>query len=829
MSSRHPTARVLLAAALLVAPAARAQDDVTPPVMLATTDAVYPASEVASRRDVRVVLAVTVDALGHVTDVSVKESGGQAFDEAAIAAVKLWTFVPGRRGDRPIATRIAVPFHFAPKEPRAPSPAEAGPRTPARPPRPQAPVPVENVQVEGAREPSRGPSDIRLDGPTLRAAPHATASDLLSTAPGVYVAHPEGEAIAQRIYLRGFDAVHGQDVQLKVSGIPLNQGSHIHGQGYADLSIVIPEAVRGLRVVEGVHDPHQGDFAVAGSADFELGVEERGTLLSYKLGSFGTQRAVALWAPAGAATETFGGATFRATDGYGDGTRGAISGGALGQYRVELGKDTSLLLHLGATAARAGVAGVLRRDDVTSGRIGFYDAYPDPTARAQSAGASRIQLGATLERREEGGKRSQAGLWISATSYRSRLNFTGYTQRSQVQPTWVGRGDLIEQSNDDLGLGGHASYRTPRAKPFGWLTTQLEVGTEVQTHAIGQSQSLLKAPQNEIWDQRVDASVRTMDVGFFADALLAGSRWVRLRGGLRADLLFFDVDDRLGNFIPAFSAKTHLPGFRRTAAGVAWGPRATLEGHPLSWLTLTASYGEGFRSPQARQLEEGERAPFAKVRSYEAGITLHDEERLEVSAIAYQTNLSYDLAFDAEEGRLERVGPTTRRGLVGYLRGRPAKGFLTSMSATYVHATLDSPPVPTPDNPAPAYLPDQSLPYVPPLVVRGDMAAERALFALHGKPVVGRVGSGTTFLSPRPLPFGASSAAVFLLDAQASIRRDFLELGLESTNLLAARYADVEYAFVSNWRTSAVPSLLPARHLAAGPPRQVLFTLTLHL
>ena len=55
-------------------------------------------------------------------------------------------------------------------------------------------------------------------------------------------------------------------------------------------------------------------------------------------------------------------------------------------------------------------------------------------------------------------------------------------------------------------------------------------------------------------------------------------------------------------------------------------------GFPTSWLRLTASYGEGYRSPQALQLEEGEQAPFAKVRSYEAGATLREGDRFSLSA-----------------------------------------------------------------------------------------------------------------------------------------------------------------------------------------------------
>ena len=67
------------------------------------------------------------------------------------------------------------------------------------------------------------------------------------------------------------------------------------------------------------------------------------------------------------------------------------------------------------------------------------------------------------------------------------------------------------------------------------------------------------------------------------------------------------------------------------------------------------------------------------------------------------------------------------------------------------------------------------------------------------------------------------------VDAQVGVRRDFLEVGIESMNLLGARYAETEYAFVSNWRSAQVPSYLPARHITAGPPRQVMLTMTVHL
>src|SRR5213075_89820 len=119
--------------------------------------------------------------------------------------------------------------------------------------------------------------------------------------------------------------------------------------------------------------------------------------------------------------------------------------------------------------------------------------------------------------------------------YRSRENFTGYMQRSRQNPEWVGRGDLIEQANTDLGLGAAASHRTPTRTLTDHLTGTAELGLTFRTDAIDQTQNLLQAPSNQTWDRRVDASIRGSDLGVFADASLDYRTWLTLRAGVRAD------------------------------------------------------------------------------------------------------------------------------------------------------------------------------------------------------------------------------------------------------------------------------------------------------
>jgi iron complex outermembrane recepter protein len=113
-------------------------------------------------------------------------------------------------------------------------------------------------------------------------------------------------------------------------------------------------------------------------------------------------------------------------------------------------------------------------------------------------------------------------------------------------------------------------------------------------------------------------------------------------------------------------------------------------------------------------------------------------------------------------------------------------------------------------------------------VLRLDAGVSHRLASFGGGELRGRLGAGFSYLSPRPLPFGQSADPVALLDASAALGWRWLELGFEGYNLTARRYAQNEYSFVSDWGTRPVPSLVPARHIAAGPPLTALGTIAVH-
>jgi TonB family protein len=777
---------------------------------------------------------------GSVSDVQVEHTAGEEFDQAAVAAVEHWTFEPARRAGQPIASRVGVAVHFELPELAVVDVAavtEAADMVPhEHEPAPQHSKegePLEfaaKAQVRARlRHEERSASDFRLDRAALAGTPHRDAAELLNRAPGMVVTRIEGDAVGHRLMLRGFDADHGQDVELSVDSVPVNQPSHVHGQGYADLGFLIPETVKGLRVIEGVYDPAQGDFAVAGSAEFELGVEQRGVQLSSSYGSFHTFRELALWAPEGASDDTFGAVTFRKTRGFGQ-NRAATSGAAIAQGTLGVGK-LKLTLHGSLYASRADTANVLRRDDIASGKVDFYDVYPLATTEAQSGWATRGQLSARLRHVGEAGANSELTLFYVRNDFRLAANYTGFTQISELNPEWTGRGDLIEQLNTTRTIGVRARHRTRSFEPKPGYKGSLEVGLSARADDISQAQNLLQAPANTTWDKRIDADIFALDLGGFLDLDLTLSRYVGLRGGVRFDYLDYRVDDRLSKAAAAERPAGHIPGDRRTAAGVVAGPRVVLDVKPMERLVLSVAYGEGYRSPQALLLHEGESAPFTKVRSGDLGVRyrVFAGDELSLRATGYLTHVAQDILFDAVEGAAEPYGPTTRLGTVLSAESRLFSWLLLSLSATYVHATLDEPPRESPEDPRPPFEKGQLLPYVPPWVLRGDLSGRRSLYEVRGAPLEGHAGVGYTFWSRRPLPFSQFSPAVSLLDASVGVSYRVLDLEASVTNLLDARFAALELSYASNFDPDAVPSRLPARHIMAGAPRTWLVTLGVRL
>jgi outer membrane cobalamin receptor len=89
--------------------------------------------------------------------------------------------------------------------------------------------------------------------------------ELLERVPGLIVTQHSGEGKANQYFARGFNLDHGTDLRIIVDGMLVNQRSHGHGQGWADMNFIIPELAGSLQYQKGPYYVDQGDFSSAGA------------------------------------------------------------------------------------------------------------------------------------------------------------------------------------------------------------------------------------------------------------------------------------------------------------------------------------------------------------------------------------------------------------------------------------------------------------------------------------------------------------------------------------------------------------------------------------
>jgi iron complex outermembrane receptor protein len=695
-------------------------------------------------------------------------------------------------------------------------------------PAPEPPSPPAEVVVQGrAPTPVRGASDLVIPVGKLGNVPRKNATELLELAPGVYLTSEGGEGHAERIYLRGFDAREGQDLELTVDGVPINESGNLHGSGFADPHFLIPELVQSLRVLEGPFDPRQGNFAVAGSARYELGLGRRGITATYGRGSFGAERALVTFGPPGESVHTFAGADLFRTSGFGK-NRSARQGRAMAQYEGRLGSSGTFRFGGAAYATEFRSAGLVRAEDVARGHIERDGTY-DPR---QGGSGSRFQLMADVETRA-GSFVLYQQLFAIRRTLGLRENFTGFlldTQRA-IQSPHGQRGDLIDLTLEEATFGGRGFARTG-TKVRG-LAQDLEVGYFARGDATEATRQRIGAASGHPYLTEVSLESALGDFGIYGDVALRPVRGVTLRGGARADLFTYDVLDRCAardvslpnpddpprdeSCLDQERGGEHRePNQRSATAATNVMPRASLSFGPFAHFTATLGWGKGVRSVDPSYVSDGIATPFAEIEAAEGGVVFAKSfDALSVTArsVFFHTHVDRDLAFSETEGRAVLGGGTSRTGWTG--AARIAAGPLDeNASVTLVRSTFD----------------DTGLlvPYAPAVVVRSDSAIDTELpFDVAGARPSGSLAVGLGYVGERALPYGQETASIFLVDASAGVSYRAWELDLEVTNVLDARHRTAEYFYVSDFETSGAPTLVPARHYAAGPPRAVMLSLSM--
>ena len=510
---------------------------------------------------------------------------------------------------------------------------------------------------------------------------------LYETVPGLVVTVHSGESKANQYELRGFDLDHGTDFASIMDGMPVNQGTNLHGQGYSDQSYLMPQIVAGLDYTKGPYYAANGDFSAVGSAHVHL-VDVLPNQVSVSAGTLGDDEIFVggthvidgqnrIWAAA--AYDHLDGPWDPPSDYNKENVTARFShGDDAGGFAL-----TGMYNHSG---------GRLETDQplraIQQGLIGRFGTL-DPTDRGRTR---RYSLSGRYWTGAEHWKFSAS---LYAVHSRETLinDFTHFLD----DPV---NGDQEQQDETRTVLGGEAVL-TLKAN-FGGVPTETTFGLQERNDNVIVDR--LHTVQDRLLDYcmvegpfppgdmppppQADAPVsdnatavpavggacnadrvHLNDLGFYAENTTRWTSWLRTVVGVREE---------------DFAASDHslTTGFSGSTSQALFQPKGSLVLGPWRQTEFYVSAGRGFHSNDVRGVfgtvpiegipELAGKTPLmAPTKGEEVGLRSNLIPKLSVQAALFQEDFSSELIFDEDQGQDEANAPSRRRGIEVSAQYRP--------------------------------------------------------------------------------------------------------------------------------------------------------------
>ncbi|MFT3723024.1 MAG: TonB-dependent receptor [Hyphomonadaceae bacterium] len=610
--------------------------------------------------------------------------------------------------------------------------------------------------------------------------PLSRAGELVEVIPGAVATQHSGEGKANQYFLRGFNLDHGTDFSASIDGVPINNRTHGHGQGYLDLNFMIPEIVEQVRYRKGPYHADTGDFSAAGSAAFRTYDSLPENFAEIRIGEFGYLRGVA------GASFNLSPDTTLLIAGEGETYEGPwvldqdlrkFSGMAKlthqtdnARYSLELWAYDNQWNSTDQVPLRAVESGLIDR-------FGYID--PDlggDTSRYAVAGSAEF---------DHGGNASTK-LNAFAVSYELSL-FSDFTYLLD-DPV---NGDEFEQRDKRTIYGASVEHSRPLND-----TIKLRFGGDVRYDDIGDIGLFRTAARQRLSTVREDA-VTELSAAAWGEAQVQLSPALRAIVGLRGDYYDADVD--------ALS----LPANGGSANDSMLSPSLALAWKASDGLEFYANYGQGFHSNDVRGAtitiepatgDPADQVPIlVRAEGAELGARI-ERDTWNASVTAFWLTLDSELVFVGDAGTTEANDASERTGIETTLFWRPIDWLALDASAAWTDAKFD---ISGPDN---------QIPNAVDTVISGG-----AVFRFDPLTV-----------SLRARHFGAApliedgsvkSEPTTIVNAAASYDIGQVTLGLEVLNLFDAKDADITYFFESQLPGEASP--VEDIHFHPVEPRQV--------
>ncbi|SHN06702.1 Outer membrane receptor proteins, mostly Fe transport [Duganella sacchari] len=529
---------------------------------------------------------------------------------------------------------------------------------------------MQRILVDGSRTNQLGVADAASAGTVtqeeLAARTVYRPGEILEAAPGLIVSQHSGEGKANQFYLRGFNLDHGTDLRTSVDGMPVNQRSHAHGQGWTDLNFLIPELAVRLDYKKGPYSAEEGDFASAGAASVVYANRLLQGVASVSGGQNGYGRAMVA-----NSLETQRGSLLYAIEAlHNDGpfTRPDDYQKLNAVLRYSEGyANNGFNLSLMAYKADWNATDQIPLRAVQEGQLGRNDAIDN----TDGGKAHRYSLSGAWRRTAEDSA-SRVNAYIIANQLDLWSDFT-YFMEDPVH------GDQFAQPDKRVTSGLNASHSWHQHTDTG--NSETTVGVQLQNDNIFNGLYSTQA-RRPLSTTRQDHIVESSAAVYLEN----NTRWntaFRTVAGVRLDSYRFDVQSS----IAANSGKSsdHLAS---PSLSLIYGPWQSAE--------VYANVGSGFHSNDARGtvitidpktgLAADKVQPLVRSRGMELGARTAWLPGLQTSLSLYRLDFDSELTYVGDAGGTEAGPPSRRYGVEFSNYYKPLKWLSVDLDLAYARA-----------------------------------------------------------------------------------------------------------------------------------------------
>lgn len=494
-----------------------------------------------------------------------------------------------------------------------------------------------------------------VDDRELQLTPQYRPGQLLETVPGLIVTLHSGEGKANQYLMRGYNMDHGTDLATAVDGMPINEPTHAHGQGYTDLNFLIPELAETLTYTKGLYYADVGDFGAAGS----VRVSYRDSIANQAAATVGTLGFERI---------------------YGAGSQALGDGQLLGAVEAQH-FDGPFVTPDDARKENAALrySGGDQNNGYSMTAMLYHQLWTNTTdipLRAISEGLVPNRFG-TLDPTDGGlAWRSSLSFNYHAAPGGARITASAFVLDNQLH-LWNDythflvdpiHGDQEDQFEHRDAFGGQASYSIPFA--LGSLANEFSAGvfTREDLLYVGRLPSLHRVPLPAQGDPPSFSNEDQV-------TLIAGAAWAQATTHWTSRLrsvLGFREDYQHGTDIDYLAALHEVPGSGYTNGGTAQQalpqPKASLIYAPTGAIEFYASAGTGFHSADLRGVNQDRSVDLglphtpllAKQQGQEVGVRTSPRPDLAMTLAFFNLWQQSETVIDPDVGQ-DIAGPPSRR------------------------------------------------------------------------------------------------------------------------------------------------------------------------